>query len=67
MIKTPFASEIADPFDVGSDHALAGGIQKGVPTKVVMNITGHNTEREFNKYVNISGERNAELFRQYWG
>jgi hypothetical protein len=42
-------------------------IQKGVPTKVVMNITGHNTEREFNKYVNISGEQNAELFRQYWG
>ena len=31
-----------------------------------MRITGHTTEREFNKYVNISDAHNAAVFRQYW-
>ena len=28
---------------------------------------GHSSEREFNKYVNISVEKNAEIFASYWG
>ena len=41
-------------------------IAKGIPAQVVMRITGHTTEREFNKYVNISDAQNAAVFRQYW-
>ena len=41
-------------------------VQRGIPIKVIMNITGHSSEREFNKYVNISAEKNAELFASYW-
>ena len=41
-------------------------IAKGIPAHVVMRITGHTTEREFNKYVNISDAQNAAVFRQYW-
>lgn len=41
-------------------------VQRGTPIKVVMNITGHSTEREFNKYVNISAEKNAEVFASFW-
>ena len=41
-------------------------IAKGIPAQVVMRITGHTTEREFNKYVNISDAQNAAVFHQYW-
>ena len=41
-------------------------VQRGTPIKVVMNITGHSTEREFNKYVNIAAEKNAEVFASFW-
>ncbi|RPG87024.1 MAG: hypothetical protein CBD69_004330 [Crocinitomicaceae bacterium TMED209] len=37
-------------------------VQRGVPIKVTMNIISHTSEREFNKYVNISAEKNAVLF-----
>ena len=48
------------------DSFLFAAIAKGIPAQVVMRITGHTTEREFNKYVNISDAQNAAVFRQYW-
>ena len=45
---------------------LVLAIAKGMPAQVVMRITGHTTDREFNKYVNISDAQNAAVFRQYF-
>lgn len=34
------------------------------PMQAIMKITGHRTEKEFDKYLCIDGEENAEMFRQ---
>ncbi|WMC06315.1 site-specific integrase [Elizabethkingia anophelis] len=39
----------------------------GVPSRVVMNITGHRTEKAFNSYIKISQDENAELLKKYYG
>ncbi|STC98345.1 site-specific integrase [Elizabethkingia anophelis] len=38
----------------------------GVPSRVVMNITGHRTEKAFNSYIKISQDENAELLKRYY-
>ncbi|WP_407505202.1 site-specific integrase [Elizabethkingia meningoseptica] len=39
----------------------------GVPSRVVMNITGHRTEKAFNSYIKITQDENAELLKKYYG
>lgn len=39
--------------------------KKGVPTRVIMKITGHRTEKAFNSYIKISQDENAELMLRY--
>ncbi len=63
-IKTPQWEQLTSHTARRTFATLA--VQRGTPVKVVMNITGHSTEREFNKYVNISAEKNAEVFASYW-
>ncbi|MDR6546679.1 site-specific recombinase XerD [Chryseobacterium rhizosphaerae] len=40
--------------------------KRGVPSRVIMNITGHRTEKAFNSYIKISQDENAELFKEYF-
>jgi len=40
--------------------------KRGVPTRVIMNITGHRTEKAFNSYIKISQDENAELLKEYF-
>ena len=63
-VKTPQWEQLTSHTARRTFATLA--VQRGTPVKVVMNITGHSTEREFNKYVNISAEKNAEVFASYW-
>ena len=63
-IKTPQWEQLTSHTARRTFATLA--VQRGTPVKVVMNITGHSTEREFNKYVNISAEKNAEVFASFW-
>lgn len=37
----------------------------GVPSRVIMAITGHKTERAFSSYIKITNDENAELMRRY--
>ncbi|WP_086983941.1 site-specific integrase [Elizabethkingia anophelis] len=38
-----------------------------VPSRVIMNITGHRTEKAFNSYIKITQDENAELLKKYYG
>lgn len=40
--------------------------KRGVPARVIMNITGHRTEKAFNSYIKITQDENAELFKEYF-
>lgn len=39
--------------------------KRGVPTRVIMKITGHRTEKAFSSYIKISQEENADLMLKY--
>lgn len=39
----------------------------GVPSRVIMKITGHRTERAFSSYIKVSQDENAELMLRYLG
>lgn len=39
--------------------------KKGVPSRVIMLITGHKTEKSFNSYIKINSDENAELLLSY--
>ena len=39
--------------------------KRGVPTRVIMKITGHRTEKAFSSYIKISQEENADLMLEY--
>ena len=41
--------------------------KRGVPTRVIMKITGHRTEKAFSSYIKISQEENADLMLEYLG
>ena len=38
----------------------------GVPSIVIMKISGHKTERNFMKYIKISQENAADILREFW-
>ena len=39
--------------------------KRGVPSRVIMKITGHRTERAFSTYIKVSQDENAELMMKY--
>jgi integrase len=39
--------------------------KRGIPSRVIMKITGHRTERAFNSYIKVSQDENAELMLKY--
>ncbi|GAB5565169.1 MAG: site-specific integrase [Winogradskyella sp.] len=39
--------------------------KRGIPSRVIMAITGHTTERAFTSYIKISRDENAELMLRY--
>lgn len=39
--------------------------KKGVPSRVIMLITGHKTEKSFNSYIKINGDENVKLLLSY--
>ena len=39
--------------------------KRGIPSRVIVNITGHRTEKAFSSYIKISQEENAELMLKY--
>ena len=39
--------------------------KKGVPSRVIMLITGHKSEKSFNSYIKINSDENAELLMSY--
>lgn len=39
--------------------------KRGVPPKIIMKITGHQTEKSFNSYIKINNDENAELLLSY--
>lgn len=42
----------------------SNAFKAGVPVKSIMQITGHKTEKEFYKYIRLSGEEHAELIAE---
>ena len=38
---------------------------KGVPSSLIMGITGHVTEKEFLKYIKVDEEQKADMFEKY--
>ena len=40
--------------------------KKGVPSKVIMAITGHQSEHSFNSYIKINGDENAKILLSYF-
>ena len=39
--------------------------KRGVPSRVIMKITGHRTERAFSTYIKVSQDENAEMMLRY--
>lgn len=39
--------------------------KRGVPSRVIMKITGHRTEKAFSSYIKVSQDENAEIFLGY--
>jgi integrase len=39
--------------------------KRGMPTMLIMAITGHKTEKEFKKYIKVTPEEQAELFEKF--
>ena len=39
--------------------------KKGVPSRVIMKITGHRTEKAFSSYIKITDDENAELMLKH--
>lgn len=39
-------------------------VKRGVPPLLVMSITGHKTEKEFQKYLKLTNDEKADLFEQ---
>ena len=39
--------------------------KRGVPSRVIMKITGHKTERAFSTYIKVSQDENAEIMLRY--
>lgn len=39
--------------------------KRGIPSRVIMKITGHRTERAFSSYIKVSQDENAELMLRY--
>ncbi|MDO8366896.1 MAG: tyrosine-type recombinase/integrase [Saprospiraceae bacterium] len=42
----------------------SNAFKAGVPVKSIMQLTGHKTEKEFYKYIRLSGEEHAELIAE---
>lgn len=40
--------------------------KNGLPVMSIMRITGHKTEKAFNKYIKLTNEEHAELLRNHW-
>ncbi|MCB0745912.1 MAG: integrase catalytic domain-containing protein, partial [Ignavibacteriae bacterium] len=40
--------------------------KRGIPSRVIMQITGHKTEKAFSTYIKISQEENAALMLKYY-
>lgn len=38
----------------------------GIPSRVIMKITGHRTEQAFNSYIKVTQDENAEMMLKYW-
>lgn len=39
--------------------------KRGIPSRVIMKITGHKTERAFSAYIKVSQDENAEIMLRY--
>ena len=39
--------------------------KRGIPSRVIMKITGHRTERAFSTYIKVSQDENAEMMLRY--
>lgn len=39
--------------------------KRGIPSRVIMKITGHRTEKAFSTYIKVSEDENAELMMKY--
>jgi len=39
--------------------------KRGIPSRVIMKITGHRTERAFSTYIKVSQDENAEIMLRY--
>ena len=39
--------------------------KRGVPSRVIMKITGHRTEKAFSTYIKVSQDENAEMMLSY--
>lgn len=41
--------------------------KRGIPSRVIMKITGHRTEKAFSTYIKVTEDENAELMMKYLG
>jgi hypothetical protein len=54
-------------------QAIQGGVlsvlnmyKRGLPTRMIMSISGHKTEKSFLKYIKVKQEEHAEMMKKAW-
>jgi integrase len=63
--------EVYKKYELLSSHcarrsAATNLYKMGVPSIVIMRITGHRTERNFLRYIKISQENAADMLKEFW-
>ena len=57
-------------YELVSSHicrrSFASNLFGKLPSSVIMNLTGHQTENQFNKYIKITSNEHAETLQKHW-
>lgn len=64
-------AKVKEKWEMVSSHtarrSFATNLYKdGFPTISIMAITGHRSERDFKKYIKVTGEEHADLLTKFW-
>lgn len=71
--KTIYRKKIGEfpKYELVSSHicrrSFASNLYGKLPSSVIMNLTGHKTESQFNKYIKITSKEHAETLQKHWG
>lgn len=71
-IKTIYRKKTGEfpKYELVSSHicrrSFASNLYGKLPSSVIMNLTGHKTENQFNKYIKITSNEHAETLQKHW-